>query len=218
MKRLALVITIVLLATLKVTAQQHQPITSAITAYHDFRPATVYLTSGRKTSIPLANIFLKNGALLYMSGDNIMEADMSTLLRVEFEDRTYIRIDSMLCYQVDSVGNDALFCTKVIDIKAYKQSRANSANITNLDLTALTTTSSSLSYNTIEATDISELQFPIVNVYYYRLNDNFVRVHERHLKRALSKEKRRIMESVMNMPGFTWTNEKYLMMILEKIQ
>ena len=218
MKRLALVITIVLLATLKVTAQQHQPNTSAITVYHDFRPATVYLTSGRKTSIPLANIFLKNGALLYMSNDNIMEADMSTLLRVEFEDRTYIRIDSMLCYQVDSVGNDALFCTKVIDINAYKQSRANSANITNLDLTSLTSTSSSLSYNTIEATDKSELQFPVVNVYYYRLNDKFVRVHERHLKRALSKEKRQIMESVMNMPGFTWTNEKYLMMILEKIQ
>jgi len=218
MKRFALVITIVLLATLKIAAQQHQPITSAITAYHDFRPATVYLTSGRKTSIPLANIFLKNGALLYMSGDNIMEADMSTLLRVEFEDRTYIRIDSMLCYQVDSVGNDALFCTKVIDINAYKQSRANSANITNLDLTALTSTASTLSYNTIEATDISELQFPVVNVYYYRLDDKFVRVHERHLKRTLPKEKRQIMESVMNMPGFTWTNEKYLMMILEKIQ
>jgi hypothetical protein len=50
------------------------------------------------------------------------------------------------------------------------------------------------------------------------LDDKFVRVHERHLKRTLSKEKRQIMESVMNMPGFTWTNEKYLMMILEKIQ
>jgi hypothetical protein len=50
------------------------------------------------------------------------------------------------------------------------------------------------------------------------LDDKFVRVHERHLKRTLPKEKRQIMESVMNMPGFTWTNEKYLMMILEKIQ
>ena len=217
MKRLALVITIVLLATLKVAAQK-QDITSAITVYPTFQPATVTLTSGRKMEIPLANIFLKNGALLYMSGDDIKEANMQTILRAEFADRTYIRIDSMLCYQVDSIGNDALFCVRVLDVKAYKQSRANSANITNLDLTALTTTSSSLSYNTIEATDISELQFPVEDVYYYRLDDKFVRVHERHLKRTLSKEKRQIMESVMNMPGFTWTNEKYLMMILEKIQ
>lgn len=217
MKRLALVITIVLLASLKVAAQQ-QGITSAITVYPDFRPATVYLTSGRKTSLPLANIFLKNSSLLYMSGENIMEADMSKILRVEFGNLPYIRIDSMLCYQVDSIGDNALFCAKVIDIKAYKQSRANSANITNLDLTALTSTSSSLSYNTIEATDKSELQFPIEQIYFYRLDDQFVRVHERHLKRFLPKEKRRIMESVMNMPGFTWTNEKYLMMILEKIR
>ena len=163
MKRLALVITIVLLATLKVAAQK-QDITSAITVYPTFQPATVTLTSGRKMEIPLANIFLKNGALLYMSGDDIKEANMQTILRAEFADRTYIRIDSMLCYQVDSIGNDALFCVRVLDVKAYKQSRANSASITNLDLTSLTTTSSSLSYNTIEATDISELQFPIEEI------------------------------------------------------
>ena len=217
MKRIALIISILLLATLKIAAQK-EPITSAITVYPDFRPATAYLTNGRKLSIPLANIFLKNSTLLYMSGDDIKEADIKTLLRVEFEDRTYFRIDSMLAYQVDSIGDDALFCTNVIDIAAYKQSRANSANITNLDLNSLTNTTSTLSYNTIEATDKSELQFPLVPVYFYRLDNKFVRVHERHLKRTLSKEKRRIMESVMNMPGFTWTDEKYLMMILKKIQ
>ena len=72
--------------------------------------------------------------------------------------------------------------------------------------------------NTIDATDKSELQFPLVPVYFYRLDNTFVRVHERNLKRALPKEKRRIMESVMNMPDFNWSNEKYLMMILEKIK
>ncbi|MBO4720787.1 MAG: hypothetical protein J5658_13075 [Prevotella sp.] len=216
MKRITLVITI-LLATLEMAAQE-QEITSAITVFPNFQPATVYLTSGRKMEIPLANIFLKNGALLYMSGDDIKEANMKTLLRAEFGDKVYIRIDSMLACQVDSIGDNALFRAKIIDIKAYKQSRANSANITNLDLSYLTDTSASLSYNTIEATDKSELQFPIESVYFYRLDDQFIRVHERTLKRTLPKEKRRIMESVMNMPGFTWTNEKYLMMILEKIQ
>ena len=217
MTRLALVITIVLLATLKIAAQQHQPITSAITVYQDFRPATVYLTSGRKTSIPLANIFLKNGALLYMSGDNIMEAEMSTLLRVEFEDRTYVRIDSMLCYQVDSIGNDALFCVKVIDINAYKQSVANSANITNLDLNDLMTTNM-LQYTTVDIGDAQDIHFPVIPLYYYRINDKFVLVHERHLKRFFDKEDRRRMESVMNLPDFSWTNEKFLLKILEVIK
>ena len=215
MKRITLVITILLLATLKGAAQQ---ITSAITAYPEFRPATVYLASGQKMNVPLANIFLKNSGLLYMSDNVIKEADIKKLLRVEFEDRTYIRIDSMLAYQVDSIGDDALFRANVIDIAAYKQARANSSNITNLDLNFLTDTSASLSYNTIEATDKSELQFPIAPVYFYRFDNQFVRVHERHLKRALPKEKERIMESVMNMPGFTWSDEKFLMTILKKIQ
>ena len=215
MKRITLVITISLLATLMGVAQE---ITSSITVYPEFRPATVHLASGQKMNIPLANIFLKNSGLLYMSDNVIKEADIKKLMRVEFADRTYIRIDSMLAYQVDSIGGDALFRANVIDIAAYKQARANSSNITNLDLNFLTDTSASLSYNTIEATDKSELQFPIAPVYFYRLDNQFVRVHERHLKRALPKEKERIMESVMNMPGFTWSDEKFLMTILKKIQ
>ena len=215
MKRIALVITILLLATLKGSAQQ---ITAAITAFPDFRPATVYMSNGQKINIPLANIFLKNSSLLYMSDDVIKEANIKQLTRVEFRERTYFRIDTLLAYRVGNVGDDVLYCAKVLDLNAYKQMRANSANITNLDLNALTSTSSNLSYNTIEATDKSELQFPIISVYYFWLNNKFIRVHERTLKRTLPKEKRRIMESVMNMPGFTWSDEKYLMMILEKIK
>lgn len=204
--------TILLLATLNGVAQQ---ITPALTVYPDFRPATILLTDGSKLKVPLANIFLKNSSLLYMSGELAKEADLKNVRQVEFDDRTYIRIDSLLAYQVGVVGENALYCAKVIDLQSYKQTIANSANITNLDLSNIT---NMLSFNTIDAIGKDSVQFPIIPIYYYRLDNQFVLVHERHLKRILSKEKRRLMESAMNLPKFSWTDEESLMKMLEMLK
>jgi len=204
--------TILLLATLNGVAQQ---ITPALTVYPDFRPATILLTDGSKLKVPLANIFLKNSSLLYMSGELAKEADIKKVRQVEFDDRTYIRIDSLLAYQVGAVGENALYCAKVIDLQSYKQTIANSANITNLDLSNIT---NMLSFNTIDAIGKDSVQFPVIPIYYYRLDNQFVLVHERHLKRVLSKEKRRLMESAMNLPKFSWTDEESLMKMLEMLK
>ena len=204
--------TILLLATLNGVAQQ---ITPALTVYPDFRPATILLTDGSKLKVPLANIFLKNSSLLYMSGEIVKEADLKNVRQVEFDDRTYIRIDSLLAYQVDSVGRNALYCAKVIDIKSYKQTIANSANITNLDLSNV---NNMLSFSTIDAIGKEGVEFPVIPLFYFRLDNQFVRVHERNLKRILSKEQRRIMESVMSLPDFDWTDEKSLIKLLTLIK
>ena len=150
-----------------------------------------------------------------MSGELAKEADIKKVRQVEFDDRTYIRIDSLLAYQVGAVGENALYCAKVIDLQSYKQTIANSANITNLDLSNIT---NMLSFNTIDAIGKDSVQFPVIPIYYYRLDNQFVLVHERHLKRILSKEKRRLMESAMNLPKFSWTDEESLMKMLEMLK
>lgn len=211
MKHLLLT-TILLLATLTGVAQQ---ITPSLTVYPEFRPATILLTNGSKLKVPLANIFLKNSSLLYMGDDVVKEAELKNVLQVQFDDRTYLRIDSLLAYQVDSVGRNALYCAKVIDIKSYKQTIANSANITNLDLSNIT---NMLSFSTIDAIGKEGVEFPVIPLYYFRLDNQFVRVHERNLKRVLSKEKQRIMESVMSLPDFSWTDEPSLMKMLEMLK
>lgn len=214
MKRLVLLSTVLLMAALRVTAQE---VTPQLTAFPEFRPATAYMADGKKLDIPMANIFLKNSSLLYISGELTKEADTKNLLRVDFKDRTYIRIDSVLAYEVDTVGANALFCAKVLDLKAYKQLLANNSNITNLDLNDLASMNM-FQYTAIDINDVTDIHFPVIPLYYYRLNNQFILVHERHLKRVLDKEKRRRMESVMNLPDFSWTNEKSLLKILEVIQ
>lgn len=214
MKKLVLLSTVFILAALKVVAQD---VTPQLTAFPEFRPATVYMADGKKMDIPMANIFLKNSSLLYISGELTKEANTKNLLRVDFKDRTYIRIDSVLAYEVDTVGANALFCAKVLDLKAYKQLITNNSNITNLDLNDLATMNM-FQYTTIDINDVKDIHFPVIPLYYYRLDNQFVLVHERNLKRVLNKEKRRRMESVMNLPDFSWTDESFLLKILEVIK
>jgi hypothetical protein len=202
------------MAAVKVAAQE---VTPQLTVYPEFRHATVYMTDGKKLDIPMANIFLKNSSLLYISGELTKEASTDNLLRVDFKDRSYIRIDSVLAYQVDTVGTNALFCAKVLDLKAYKQLLANNQNITNLDLNDLSSMNM-FQFTTVDIGDEKDIHFPVIPLYYFRINDQFVFVHERHLKRFFDKENRRRMESVMNLPDFSWTNEKFLLKILEIIK
>lgn len=214
MKKLVISFTVLIMAAVKVAAQE---VTPQLTVYPEFRHATVYMTDGKKLDIPMANIFLKNSSLLYISGELTKEASTDNLLRVDFKDRSYIRIDSVLAYQVDTVGTNALFCAKVLDLKAYKQLLANNQNITNLDLNDLSSMNM-FQFTTVDIGDEKDIHFPVIPLYYFRINDQFVFVHERHLKRFFDKENRRRMESVINLPDFSWTNEKFLLKILEIIK
>jgi hypothetical protein len=75
-----------------------------------------------------------------------------------------------------------------------------------------------LQYTTVDIGDAQDIHFPVIPLYYYKINNKYVFVHERHLKRFFDKENRRRMESVMNMSGFSWTNEEFLLKILEVIK
>lgn len=214
MKKLVLLSTMLLMSVFKSNAQD---VTPQLTVFPEFRPATAYMADGKKLDIPMANIFLKNSSLLYISGELTKEANTKNIMRVDFKDRSYFRIDSVLAYQVDTVGSNALYCAKVLDLKAYKQLLANNQNITNLDINDLANMNM-FQYTTIDLQDTKDIHFPVIPLYYFRINNQYVLVHERNLKRFFDKENRRRMESVMNLPNFSWTDESFLIKILEIIK
>ena len=73
-------------------------------------------------------------------------------------------------------------------------------------------------FNTIDAIGKDSVQFPVIPIYYFRIDNKFVLVHERHLRRFLSKEKVRLMESATNLPDFSWTDEQSLLKMLEMLK
>jgi hypothetical protein len=208
MKRLVLFL---LLATGTLTMSA-QTTTTSLTEYQSFQPATIHLVDGKQLKVGFANIFLKNSSLLYMSGQDTKEANLKTLTKVEFKDRTYYRIDSVLAYQVDTINHQPLYCAKRIDVVAWRGMLINNRQLSNIDLGDMIT------YSANNLADQQDIHFPLINVYYLQINGKYVLAHERNLKRVLNKEKRRLMESVMNEPGFSWTSEASLFKLLKYIQ
>ena len=191
--------------------------TFGLTVYNSYRPATITLTDGRTIKHPLANIFLKNSSLVYLSNTGVtMEANMSNILYVKFEDRQYYKVDTLLAYVVDTVGNDALFCATVADMQAYQQNLRNSQVFTDISL------GDQLSTTTVDLSNEGDRMLPLVNIYFYRFGNDadkkYVRCHERTLGRMLNKEKKRMMQTYLSMPDFSWTNEKSLLDLLKGLQ
>lgn len=208
MKRIVLL----LLLTTGILAATAQPTTTSLTAYQSFQPATIHLVDGRKLKVEHANIFLKNSGLLYISGHDTKEANLKTMAKVEFKDRTYYRIDSVLAYQVDTVNHQELYCAPRIDVVAWRGLLINNRQLNNIDLGEMVT------YSATELVDRQDIHFPLINLYYLKIDGKYVLAHERNLKRVLDKEKRRLMASVMSEPGFSWTSEASLLKLLKYIQ
>ena len=208
MKQLVLFLLLVT-GTVTMTAQTT---TTSLTVYQSFQPATIHLVDGKQIKVGFANIFLKNSGLLYMSGQDTKEANLKTLSKVEFKDRTYYRIDSILAYQVDTVNHQPLYCAQRIDVVAWRGLLINNRQLSNINLGDMIT------YSATTLADQQDIHFPLINVYYLQIDGKYVLAHERNLKRVLDKEKRRLMASVMSEPGFSWTSEASLLKLLKYIQ
>ena len=186
--------------------------TTKLAVYKQFKPSTIILKDGRELKQPLTNIFLKNSSLLYMKGDQSMEANMDNIVSVKFDDRQYIKIDTLLCYLVDTVGHDALYRATIIDIPAYQQQFRNNQVITSMSL------GDQISTATVDISTEDDYKFPLIDIFYYRYNGKFVRTHERNLGRILPKDKMRMLKTFVNLPDFSWTDEQSLLKLLKALQ
>ena len=202
-------IALLMLLSMVVSAQVR---TTNLTVYPEFKPSLILLNDGRTLRQQFTNVFLKNASLLYMSGSVVKEANMANIVSVKFDDRQYVKIDTLLATQVDSVGSDALFSATIIDQEAYRQNLKNNQVLTDISFGEQIGTTS------IDLSNDDDYHFPLINIYYYRLGGKFIRCHERTLGHNLSKDKKRIMRTFCTMSDFSWSDEKSLLKLLKGLQ
>ena len=186
--------------------------TTKLTVYPEFKPSVIELADGRILKEKFTNIFLKNSSLLYMSGTVTKEAYTANIKSVKFDDRLYVKVDTLLAYEVDSVGNDALYCATVIDQEAYRQNLRNNQVMTNISL------SDQVSTTSVDLSNEHDSLLPHINIYYTGLNGKFVRCHDRSLSNVLNKEKKRMLRTFVHMDDFSWSDQKSLIELLKRLQ
>ena len=185
--------------------------TSTVMVYKDFQPAQVKLVDGRTIKVPKANVFLKHSTLVYKSGTSVKEANMKTVQTVDIADRHYVRIDTVLAFLVDTVEANAVYQQQVIDREAYEASFRNERMITDIQF------GEQINLITLDPSMDSTAVYPVINTFYYRYNGKIMKVHDRELWRQLPKDKRRIMQSMMAEPGFSWTRRESVVRMLQAL-
>jgi hypothetical protein len=206
MKKAAFFITAILIAITSVAQT-----TPSATHYREFKPSVITLNDGRQLRQPLTNIFLKNSSLLYMSGSHAMEANMENIVAVKFDDRYYVSINGQLGYLVDSIGGNSLYCIELFDQDTYERNLRNNVNIRDLSF------GDQIGVTTVDTNNEDDYLLPVFCHYYMLLGTEFVRVHERDLKRALNAEQRTMMQRIMGLPDFSWQREESLKALLRAI-
>lgn len=198
------------ISPLRCAAQEEESAetTQRTTMYEKNQKAVVLMNTGQTINLRSANIFLKNGALVYKKGATTLEAEMSGIESVDFPDRTYIKVDTALAYVVDTVDNKKLLCSTLIDMDAYTTILLNSREMTNLQMTSF------MNITTMESMDEAST-FPLMRVYYYQIDGKILNVHERPILKYADKDKRRLITNIIQQPDFSWKNEESLMEILK---
>lgn len=207
MKKISLLIIVVVFFSISLLAQKATDSSRFTTAYPQFKPAIITLETGKVIEKEAVNVFMANGALLYKHGKTTMQAEMKNVKKVDFADRTYLKVDTILAYIVDTLKDNKLLCATLIDLEAYKSEILNNKQITNLEL------GSYVNVSTMDLSDINE--YPLVNYYYYELNGEIIKVHERTITKKISKNKRTQLNTLMQAPDFSWDDIKWLMRVLK---
>lgn len=179
------------------------------TMYHKNKTASVTLKDGRVIKTPNANVFLKNGALIYFQGNTVKEANMDIILGVEFDDKNFINIENRLAYFVDSIKGNALYCVEIIDMDAFERNLKNNVNYTFIDLQ-----SDHLDTFTNDLNTEEDFVFPVNREFFFRLDGKYVQADYRELYRVLNKERFRMLKTITNVPDFDWLEPECLMRLL----
>lgn len=195
--------------SLGIYAQKSAGFSATTTLYKDYQPAKITMADGKVINQNKANVFLKNGRLLFKRGMFDMEANMSQIERVDFADRSFIRLDTMLVTVVDTIGDNQILRATTIDIAAYNAKAVNDRVVTNLSL------GEQVSMTTIDLAPEDENKYPLINTYFFVIDGKTVEVHERTIARMLDKDKRRMLKTYMQMPDFDWGDVGYLQKILQ---
>lgn len=190
-------------------AQSDAGMSTKTTVYKDFQPAIIVLSNGKSITEKQANIFLKNGSLLYKHNKSIMQANMENVSSVRFSDRSYLRIDTLLAYVVDTLKTNKLLCATLIDMESYANQIVNDRQITNLELGGHVNISSIDNYLS------DDIKYPLVNYFFFEIDGKVIKAHERTLKKALPKAKQRMFNAIIQSPEFHWGEVESLTRILK---
>lgn len=208
MKKIICMICLIAMSVMSAMAQIDGGRSKSVTMFPNYVPATITLTSGGLNHQKQANIFLKNGSLIYMKGSTVMEANMDVIKSVKFGDRNFIKMNKELVEVIDSIGPNLLVLSRIINQEDLKHEMLNSSTITNINI------GDQLGVTRLDA-NADQLVYPVDETYYFIIGKKHIAARDREARVAAGRKRVDAFDSIVRSYGFSWKDKEYLMKILE---
>ncbi|MCF0202144.1 MAG: hypothetical protein HUK08_02150 [Bacteroidaceae bacterium] len=208
MPRLLILFLFLLTTQVKTAAQIVDGEATDKTLFHEFMPAKITLTSGKMNHQKEANIFLKNGRLLYKSDGKVMTANMEQIFSVEIDKRLFINTEGKLGEVIERCPGGLLLVVRIVNADRLTQQLINESSVTNINFNG--------QFNiTRDLPPEEQMRFPIDDLYYFVIDGKTMRAEEPSVRRFAGKKKMEECRKIIAGKGFRWNDRQWLKQIME---
>ena len=215
MKHLILIFSM-LLMPLMGFAQQVQVEKRSQTAllYPTFQEAKILQTFGRSVKAK-ANIFLKDGSLVYLDEktNKVMRAYVKNIVGVEFGDTAkYMKVDSVMARVVAQKGYNRLLCCTHVYMPLYREETTGGKGMDNFTV-ELPGSETFLNLDTQKRDD--EGGIPLTDTYYFYINGFVIPANESSFKKFVGKDQMQAFKVLKENRFWSWNDPESLKMLLD---
>ena len=215
MKHLVLTFSMLLMPLMGL-AQQVQIEKRSQTAllYPTFQEAKILQTFGRSVKAK-ANIFLKDGSLVYLDEktNKVMRAYVKNIVGVEFGDTAkYMKVDSVMARVVAQKGYNRLLCCTHVNMPLYREETTGGKGMDNFTV-ELPGSETFLNLDTHTRDD--EGGIPLTDTYYFYINGFVIPANESSFKKFVGKDQMQAFKVLKENRFWSWNDPESLKMLLD---
>lgn len=211
MKKLAFTLFLSLLTVLPVGAQQIQVrrFSKGVLAFDKFKNANITFAFFRHGKAK-ANIFLKDASLVYLNDTVLMKADLSNVLRVDFDTVSYQCVNNQLGRVLAEKNGHSLVAVTMIDLDYYGGDKQRGNNLPYFEMPDFNIF---LEVNGDFRDDAKG--YPLKDVFYFITKGDPFPATERAFKKHLREDKRLDFKELMKDRFWSWKDPESLKRLLD---
>lgn len=216
MKSKILSLCLMLWCSLTVWGQQQQSQLRSVSPFHfeEFQDAKVLQPFGRYIKTR-ANIFLKDGTLLFIQDNNILQANVQNVLGVAFDTVLFLKVnDNQMGRVVHEKNYNYLLCVTTIDMEKLgaEQSGSEDPDFLEIPDAGVFINIENESFKRDE-----DKGYPLKKKYYFKIRDKVIPANESHFKKVVRTDKKKEFKALMNNKRWSWWDETSLIQLFDYI-
>lgn len=214
MKQQFVILLLALLSALPASAQQALVMKRSQTPllYPEFREAKILQPFGRFV-IAKANIFLKDGSLVYLDDKTgkVMRAYVSNIIGVNFGDSVrYLKVDSVMARVVAEKNYNYLLCNTHVNMPLYREETDGTRG---MDFFDMPDTGVFLNLDSQKRNDDNGI--PLTDTYYFSIKGTVIKANESEFKKFVSKDQMQAFKVLKENRFWSWKDAESLKMLLD---